>query len=81
MAKFSRDDLKEVFDFFDADKSGKIDCAELKNAVNKLFEGQNDALNAEQLNDIVGSIMAEVDTSADGKIDIQEWYKYFEKAE
>lgn len=55
------DDLKELFDSFDTDKSGKIDKAELAKGLEFLSE------------EAAQKILAEVDQNHDGQIDFDEW--------
>jgi Ca2+-binding EF-hand superfamily protein len=69
--------LEEVFDSYDADKSGKIDQKELKAAVKDYYKAQNLTVDEGQLEADAAGIIAACDTSNDGKIDKAEWFKFF----
>ena len=43
MSQYSVDQLKQVFDVFDKDKSGVIDCRELLQALLDLGKSEDDA--------------------------------------
>jgi len=70
--------LEEIFDTFDKDKSGKINTAELKDAVRDYYKAINQSVDDGQIDADVAGIMACCDTTKDGTIDKAEWFKHFE---
>ena len=70
--------LEEVFNMFDSDKSGKIDSKELKGALREYYKHINEAADDTKLDAEVNEIIKMCDSSADGKIDKAEWFKFFE---
>jgi len=78
MADSKKQALDDVFNMFDKDKSGKIDAAELKAAMQEYYKTLKETATEQQINDDVAAILAACDTSMDGKIDKQEWFKFFE---
>jgi Ca2+-binding EF-hand superfamily protein len=72
-----RAELEKVFDDFDKDKSGKIDVAELKDAVRKVYSSGGAAPDESQIDADVAGILELVDTSKDQKIDKSEWFTFF----
>jgi len=78
MADEKKKVLDEVFCLFDKDKSGKIDATELKGAVREYYKTLKESVSDQQIDADVGAILSACDTSMDGKIDKQEWFKFFE---
>lgn len=70
--------LEEVFDMFDKDKSGKIDSKELKGALKEYYSYINEPCDDAKLDEEVKEIIKVCDKSNDGKIDKNEWFKFFE---
>jgi len=70
-------DLEKVFTLFDKDSSGKIDAAELRDAVRAFYTEYGTAVDDAQIDADVGAILAACDTSKDGKIDKSEWFAFF----
>jgi Ca2+-binding EF-hand superfamily protein len=71
MANISEADLKEVFDAYDADKSGEISATELLNVCIKLRErigGSEEDAKAD-----AGFILGETDKNGDDKISWDEF--------
>jgi len=73
-----RQALEAVFNQFDKDGSGKIDSSELKQAVTTYYSEEGIQADQAQINDDVQAILATCDSSKDGKIDKNEWFKFFE---
>lgn len=71
--------LEEVFNMFDSDKSGKIDSKELKGALREYYKYINEAVDDAKLDAEVAEIIKMCDSSADGKIDKAEWFKFFDE--
>lgn len=73
-----KETLEKVFDDFDQDKSGKIDAKELRNVVRAFYDMIEKDIDDAGIDKEVGSILATVDTSGDGRVDRAEFLKYFE---
>lgn len=67
MSAPSEDEIKQVFDQFDADGSGYIDSSEIA----KVCE----ALGVEASSSDIEAIIAEADSSGDGKVSFEEFKK------
>jgi Ca2+-binding EF-hand superfamily protein len=78
MAAEKKKALEDVFNMFDKDGSGKIDASELKAAVKEFYSVQNQTVDEGQIDADVGAILKACDTTQDGKIDKNEWFKFFE---
>jgi len=65
MAQISEDDLRAIFNSFDADGSGSISASELLNALKKVF---GDEKSEEDIKALAGAILNEADTDNDKKI-------------
>jgi len=72
-----KDTAEKAFDDFDQDKSGKVDAKELRNVVKAYHEMMGESIEDEKIDVSVKAILAEVDTSGDGKIDKAEFVKFF----
>jgi len=77
MAADKKQALQDVFNMFDKDKSGMIEANELKAAVKEYYQSQNETVDDGQIDADVGAILQACDTSNDGKIQIEEWFKFF----
>lgn len=69
--------LEDVFNQFDKDKSGKICATELRAAVRLYYESLHENPGDAEIDKDVGAILAACDTTKDGQIDLQEWFKFF----
>jgi len=72
-----KETAEKAFDDFDQDKSGKVDPKELENVVKAFHEMMGETVDADRVQLEVKAILAEVDTSGDGKIDKTEFVKFF----
>jgi Ca2+-binding EF-hand superfamily protein len=72
-----RTDLEQVFNHFDKDGSGKIDAAELKDAVREFYSTSGASPDEGQIDEDVAGILKACDTSKDNKIDKNEWFAFF----
>ncbi|KAK6927863.1 EF-hand domain [Dillenia turbinata] len=63
------DDIKLVFNRFDANGDGKISCAELRSLLR--------SLGSDAPPDEINRIMSEIDTDGDGYIDINEFADFY----
>ncbi len=64
-------DLRRIFNHFDSDGSGSIDCDELRSAVMAL--GIKVTLSSSK------KILAQIDTDKNGTVEWDEFYAFFEK--
>jgi len=72
-----KETAEKAFDDFDQDRSGKVDAKELRNVVKSYHEMMGETIEEDKIDLSVKAILAEVDTSGDGKIDKAEFVKFF----
>jgi len=69
--------LEDVFNQFDKDRSGKICGTELKAAIRLYYEALHENPGDKEIDKDVTAILSACDTTKDGQIDLQEWFKFF----
>lgn len=72
-----RETAAKAFTEFDQDGSGKVDKKELRNVVKAFHELMGETADEAKIDADVKSILEIVDTSGDGKVDKEEFIKYF----
>lgn len=72
-----KETAEKAFADFDQDGSGKVDAKELRNVVKAFHDMMGEAIEESKIDEEVKAILADVDTSGDGKVDKAEFVKYF----
>ena len=66
-----------MFDQYDPNKDGVLERFEVQQMIRDLASKRRQSLDAEKLDSYVETYMREADTSRNGKIDKEEFYRFY----
>jgi len=70
--------LIEAFKAFDKDGSGSINASELKEVLTEFYKAAKKPVNDAEISSVAAEFLTQSDTNKDGKINQQEFVKFFE---